>query len=199
MRFLNRFGDDSKTLHFVELALKGHLFLRPGLNQNVDGFVVTWAALVKRDVGGAEERGVAATQPALEPPSREDVGFRNLSGQTHWIFEGKREQGDAKTNALCALGRGAEKCQRIGRDGKFLKEMMVDHGVDIEADLVGVFDLTKDFPSHLGVGFTGRRLHFCVDAESHVLVLAPWFRSRAERFISALTLSIRQTIVTEYF
>src|SRR5713226_9362482 len=145
MRFLYWFGDDGKVLHFVELALIGHFVLRPGLDQNFDGFVVTRAAFLKRDVGGTEEPGVAASQPAFEPPSSENVRLRDLACQTHWIFEGKSKQSDAKTNALGTLGRGAEQCQRIGRNGEFLKEMMVDHGVDIETDLIGVFDLTKDF------------------------------------------------------
>jgi hypothetical protein len=55
--------------------------------------------------------------------------------------------------------------------------MMVNHGIDIETDLIGVFDLAENFPGHIRMGFSRRGLHLRVDAESHVRVLAPWFRS----------------------
>src|SRR6266851_4820765 len=114
---------------------------------------------------------MTASQPAFEAPICKDVGFRDLSGQAHWVFEGKREEGHSKPNALGELGRGAEERQRIGRNRKFLKEMMVNHGVDIEADLIGVLDLAEDFPGHVRMGFSRGGLHLRVDAESHVRFL----------------------------
>ena len=45
--------------------------------------------------------------------------------------------------------------------------MMVNDGVDIETDLIGVLDLVKDFPSHIAVRFSRRGLHLRVNAESH--------------------------------
>ncbi len=110
---------------------------------------------------------MAASQPAFETPMGEDVGFGNLSGEAQRVFEGKRKEGNSKSDALGELGGGAEECQRIGRNRKFLEEMMINHGVDIETDLIGMLDLTEDFPGHVGMGFSGRGLHLRVDAESH--------------------------------
>jgi hypothetical protein len=57
--------------------------------------------------------------------------------------------------------------------------MMVNHGVDIETDLIRVLDLAQNFPGHIRMGLSRRGLHFRIDAEPHVRVLAPWFRSLA--------------------
>jgi hypothetical protein len=57
--------------------------------------------------------------------------------------------------------------------------MMVNHRIDIETDLIRVFDLAENLPGHIRMGFSRRGLHLGVDAESHVRVLAPWFRSLA--------------------
>src|SRR5260370_13553126 len=57
--------------------------------------------------------------------------------------------------------------------------MMVNHRVDIESNLIRVLDLAQNFPGHIRVGFSRRGLHFRIDAEPHVRVLAPWFRSLA--------------------
>src|SRR5258708_4101245 len=110
---------------------------------------------------------MAAAQPAFETTMGEDVGCGNLSGEAQRVFEGKRKEGNSKSDALGELGGGAEECQRIGRNRKFLEEMMINHGVDIETDLIGMLDLTEDFPGHVGMGFSGRGLHLRVDAESH--------------------------------
>src|SRR5258707_5487663 len=132
---------------------------------------------------------MAASQPAFEPPSREDVGFRDLSGQAHWVFERKGKKSDSKSDALGALGRCAEERQRIGRDGKLLEEMMVDHRVNVEADLIGVLDLVEDFPCHVGMGFSRRGLHLRVEAESHVRFwLLGFVRSRGTIHFRAGTL-----------
>ncbi|HVS86982.1 MAG TPA: hypothetical protein VHF01_02040 [Candidatus Acidoferrum sp.] len=48
-----------------------------------------------------------------------------------------------------------------------MKEMMVNHGIDIETDLIGVFDLAENLPGHIRMGFSRRGLHLRVDAESH--------------------------------
>ena len=48
-----------------------------------------------------------------------------------------------------------------------MEEMVVNHGVDIETDLIGVLDLAEDFPGHVRIGFSRRSLHLRVDAESH--------------------------------
>src|ERR1700730_7607140 len=110
---------------------------------------------------------MAASQTAFEPPPRKDVGLRNLSGEAHGVFEGKCKEGNSKPNAFGELSRRAEERQRIGRDGKFLEEMMVDHGVDIETDLIGVLDLAENFPCHILMGFSRRGLHLRIDAKSH--------------------------------
>src|SRR2546425_13128420 len=110
---------------------------------------------------------MAASQPAFEASSGEDVGFGNLSGEAHGVFEGKRKEGNSKPNALGELSRGAKERQRIGRDGKFLEEMMVNHRVDIETGLIGVLDLAEDFPGHVRLGVSRRRLLVRVFAESH--------------------------------
>src|SRR6266849_9836007 len=177
MRFLHRLGHDGKVLHFVEFALEGHSVLRPGLNQYFNGFVEAWPAFFERDIGGAKEPRMAASQPAFEAPSCEDVCFRDLSSEAHRIFKGKSEQSNSKSDALGELRGGAEKCQWIGGDGKFLEEVMVNHGVNVETDLIGVLDLAENFPGHVRMGFSRRGLHLRVNAESHVRVLAPWFRS----------------------
>src|SRR6266481_2203441 len=167
MRFLHWLGHDGKVLHFVEFALEGHSVLRPGLNQYFNGFVVARPAFLERDIGGTEEPRMAASQPAFEAPSREDVCFRDLSSEAHGIFEGKSEQSNSKSDALSALSGGAEERQRIGRDGKSLKEMMVNDGVNVETDLIGVLDLAENFPGHIHMRFFRRGLHLRVDAESH--------------------------------
>src|SRR6266436_4050524 len=167
MRFLHRLGHDGKVFHFVELAIKGHLILRPCSDQNFDGFVEAWPAFFERDIGGAKEPRMAASQPAFEAPSREDVCFRDLSSEAHGVFERKSKQSNSKSDALSALSGGAEERQRIGRDGKSLKEMMVNDGVNVETDLIGVLDLAENFPGHIHMRFFRRGLHLRVDAESH--------------------------------
>jgi hypothetical protein len=112
---------------------------------------------------------MAASQTALETPSGEDVCLSNLSGEAHGVFEGKSKQSHSKSDALGALGGSAEECQRIGRDGKFLEEMMVNYRVDIETDLIGVLDLAEDFPGHVRMGFSRCGLHLRVDPEFHGL------------------------------
>ncbi|HVS86983.1 MAG TPA: hypothetical protein VHF01_02045 [Candidatus Acidoferrum sp.] len=52
---------------------------------------------------------MAASQPAFEPPSSQDVSFRDLACQPHRVFEWEREQGDAKPNPLRALRGGSKK------------------------------------------------------------------------------------------
>jgi len=44
---------------------------------------------------------------------------------------------------------------------------MVNHGVDIKTNLIGVLDLAEDFPGHVRMGFSRRGLHLRVDAEFH--------------------------------
>src|SRR5258708_669533 len=110
---------------------------------------------------------MAASQPAFEAPSREDVCFRDLSGEAHRVFEGKCKEGNSKSDALSALSGGAEECQWIGRDGKFLEEMMVNDGINIETDLIGVLDLAENLPGHIRIGSSPRGLHLRVNAESH--------------------------------
>ncbi|SRR5258708_15418669 len=110
---------------------------------------------------------MAASQPAFEAPSREDVCFRDLSSEAHRIFERKGKQSNSKSDALGALRGSAKKCQWICGDGKFLEEVMVNHGVDIKTDLISVLDLAEDFPGHVRMGFSRRGLHLRVDAEFH--------------------------------
>src|SRR5437773_3757604 len=109
---------------------------------------------------------MAASQPAFEAPAREDVCFRDLSSEAHRIFEGNSEQSNSKSDALSALGGGAEERQRIGRDGKSLKEMMINDGVNVETDLIGVLDLAENFPGHVRMGFSRRGLHLRAHADS---------------------------------
>jgi hypothetical protein len=45
--------------------------------------------------------------------------------------------------------------------------MMVNHGIDIETDLIGVFDLAENLPGHIRMGFPRCGLHLRVNAESH--------------------------------
>src|SRR5216684_5567808 len=167
MRFLHRLGHHGKVFHFVELAIKGHLVLGPCSDQNFDGFVVAWPAFFERDIGGAKEPRMAASQAAFETPSGKDVCLSNLSGEAHGVFEGKSKQSNSKSDALSALRGSAEECQWIGGDGKFLEEVMVNHGVNVETDLIGVLDLAEDFPGHVRMGFSRCGLHLRVDAESH--------------------------------
>src|SRR5437879_11346556 len=116
MRFLHRLGHDGKVFHLVELAIKGHLVLRPCSDQNFDGFVEAWPAFFERDIGGAKEPRMAASQPAFEATSREDVCLGNLSCKAHGIFERKGKQSNSKSDALGALSGSAEKCEWIGGD-----------------------------------------------------------------------------------
>src|SRR5712691_6845030 len=167
MRFLHRLGHHGKVFHFVELAIKGHLVLGPCSDQNFDGFVVAWPAFFERDIGGAKEPRMAASQPAFETPTGEDVCLSNLSGKAHGVFEWKGKQSNSKPNALGELRRCAEECQRVGRDREFLEEMMIDHRVDIKTDLIGVLDLAEYVPSHVRMRFSWRGRHLRVDAEFH--------------------------------
>src|SRR5260370_31548670 len=89
MRFLHRLGHDGKVFHFVELAIKGHLVLRPCSDQNFDGFVVAWPAFFQRDIGGAKEPRIAASQPTFETPTCENLGLGSLSCTAHRVFEAK--------------------------------------------------------------------------------------------------------------
>src|SRR5258708_40157764 len=93
---------------------------------------------------------MAASQPAFETPMGEDVGFGNLSGEAQRVFEGKRKEGNSKSDALGELGGGAEECQRIGRNRKFLGEMMINDGVDIETNLIGMLALPEGSRGDVG-------------------------------------------------
>src|SRR5262249_5348237 len=75
----------------------------------------------------------------------------------------------AKADPLRALRGRREKRQGIRGDRKLLKKMMVDHGVDVESHLIGMFNLPENLPSHLGIGFSRGRLHLGIDTESHRL------------------------------
>src|SRR5260370_20978528 len=114
MRFLHRLGHDGKVFHFVELAIKGHLVLGPCSDQNFDGFVVARPAFFERDVGGAKEPRMAASQPTFDTPTSEDVGLGNLSCKAHRVFEWKGKQSKSKSNALGERRAGDEKYQWIG-------------------------------------------------------------------------------------
>src|SRR6266404_129085 len=167
MRFLHRLGHDGKVFHFVKLAIKGHLVLGPCSDQNFDGFVVAWPTFFERDIGGAKEPRMAASQPAFETPTGEDVCLGNLSCKAHRVFEGKGKQSNSKSDARSALRGSAEECQRIGGDGEFLEEVVVNHGVNIKTDLIGVLDLAEYLPGHVLMRFSWRGLHLRVDAEFH--------------------------------
>src|SRR5262249_5648038 len=82
-------------------------------------------------------------------------------------FKRERKERHAKANLLGPLRSRAEESQRVCRDRKLLEKMVIDHGVDIEAHLICMFDLPENLPGHLRMGFSRGRLHFGVDSESH--------------------------------
>ncbi len=45
--------------------------------------------------------------------------------------------------------------------------MMVNHGIDVEAAVVGVFDLAHNLPSQVVMRLARRVLHFAIDSEPH--------------------------------
>src|SRR5579864_3156893 len=44
---------------------------------------------------------------------------------------------------------------------------MIDDGIDVETNGIGVFDLAQNLPSHLGVRLARWGLHFRIDSEPH--------------------------------
>src|SRR5262249_29377199 len=147
----------------VMLALVRKAIVRPGADQNVDGFVVPRPAFFERDIRWAEEPSMPAPQAAFEASVGKDVGLGDLPSKAHGVFERKRKEGHSKANAFCPLRRSREKREGIGGNRKLLEKMMVDHGVDIESRLVGMLNLPENLPSHFGMGFSRGRLHFGVD------------------------------------
>jgi hypothetical protein len=75
-------------------------------------------------------------------------------------------QGHAEADVLRPRGDGADHRQRVGRGGEFLEEVMLDDGVDIEADLVGVLHLPHDLAVQLGMRLARRRLQLGVEPEA---------------------------------
>ena len=47
---------------------------------------------------------------------------------------------------------------------------MINGGVDIEAHLLGMFDLAQGLPVELFMRFLGRTLHFCIYAKTHLVL-----------------------------
>src|SRR5437879_778941 len=170
MRLLHGPGNHGQVFHFVELAVVRKSILRPTAHKNVNRFVITRPALLEWNIGGVEQPGMPASQAAFQPPSCQDIGFCNLSRQSHGVFQGQRKEGDAEPDSFGPLGGRSKERKRIRGNRKFLKEMMINYGVDIETHLVRVLDLTQNLPGHGRMGFPWRRLHLRVNTESPVRI-----------------------------
>src|ERR1041385_2357712 len=110
-------------------------------------------------------------QAALEPSVGQDVSLGDHSCQSHGIFERQGVQRSAETNATSPLRSRRKHRQRICRDRKLLKEVVIDHGVHIESRLIRVLDLPYDLPGLVIMRLARRSLHLAIDSKSHQAIL----------------------------
>jgi hypothetical protein len=99
--------------------------------------------------------------------SCQDVSLRNHPRQPHWVLQRQRVKRGAEAYSIGALSGGGKHRQRIGRDGKLLKEMMIDHRIDIKTGVVRMFDLAHDFPDHVVVRLSRWSLNFAINTKAH--------------------------------
>src|SRR5205085_7044491 len=86
-------------------------------------------------------------------------------------FERQGVQRSAETNATSPLRSRRKHRQRICRDRKLLKEVVIDHGVHIESRLIRVLDLPHDLPGLVIMRLARRSLHLAIDSKSHQALL----------------------------
>ena len=120
---------------------------------------------------------MAPAQAAFQSSIGEDIGLGDHSRQSQGIFQRKRVQCRPKADFASPLRGRGEHGQRVGGNRKFLKKVMINDRVNVEAHGIGMLDLPKDFPGHLVMGFSRRGLHLGVDPESHQR-----FLSQLQRF-----------------
>jgi hypothetical protein len=114
-----------------------------------------------------------AADAELVAAVQEDVGDRNLGSQDDRVVVRHRMEEGAEVDLLRLLRCGGEEGERARRDRELRKEEVLDHGIRVVAEPVGVLDLLEDLPVQLGSGLPRPALDLRIEAELHALTPFP--------------------------
>ena len=136
--------------------------------QQVDGLLVARArVLVERLAGGQRQPAVAAADAPFVAAAGEDVRGVDDAGQNGRIVVREHVQHRAKVDVVRALRGCCEERRRVRRDRELRKEEMLDRGVAVVAEPVGVDDLLEHLCVELLRRLAGMELELRVQAEAH--------------------------------
>ena len=68
---------------------------------------------------------MSASQAALQTAFGQNVGFGDHAGEAHRVFQRQGVKSGSEADAIRSLGGGREHRQRVRRNGKLLKEMVI--------------------------------------------------------------------------
>src|SRR5262249_4059044 len=101
----------------------------PGKREEVQRLFIARAALRQRNTGGGGEPGMAASPPPFPTALREQVGLCNGAGEDQGVMGRGRGGQSREAKPRRVLGGRHEHSERVGRNAKLRKEVMLDGGV----------------------------------------------------------------------
>src|SRR6185437_14630360 len=136
--------------------------------------------LVERQARGQRDPAVAAPDAELVPAAREQRELVDHRGQDERVVVREDVEHGAEVDPARAGGGHPEEPERVRRGRELREEEVLDRGVGVVAEPVGVLDLLEHLAVEPVVRLPRPALQLAVDAEPHVVTLA-FSRSATER------------------
>src|SRR5919106_121261 len=159
--------DDVRVVDLVEVALEGEPLLLERREEDVEGLLVAVARLPERDARLQGDPAVAAQRAELVTAAEEVVGGSDVRGQDGGVVVREHVAERAKPDPLRPGRAQPPERKGVRRDGELREEEVLDHGIGVEAEPVGVDDLLHHLVVEPADGLPGPVLDLRVQAEPH--------------------------------
>jgi hypothetical protein len=161
--------DDVTVIHVPVLAVERDGFVVERLDEEVERLLVArTGGLVERQAGGRGDPAVAAADAELVAAAGEQRELVDHRREHERVVVREDVQHRPELDAPGARSRHPEEAERVRRGRELREEHVLDRGVCVVAEAIGVLDLLQHLSVELRVGLSGPALQLAVEAELHV-------------------------------